>query len=344
MSIFPPQGFVTGGSKPGSLLVTSNTTLQGSNVYVEVYVTNNATLTLAPGTTLIASHIVIDTGATLQLQGATIATDTFINEGTLSSTSANDQITVNDTSKIGGSISLVGKMILQQLGNFTNHILVGTISGSGTLEINGIMSIASNNTTLNVDSITVNGALEIPSGNTLIIGGNVMLSGASITGTGTLEIANGSTLTLQNTNISNGIIFTGSGTLNIGSGVAGGSVPTGTKYWGFYANSVSQLPLQSLNTEALLLFSPNQFSAGAGGSTSLPANTYYITLGSGSSLTVTSSVGLNFGVVATTSSWSVNTGSTTVNAFSCSLVNGTGSASGSVSVTAANTCSGFVFF
>jgi hypothetical protein len=132
--------------------------------------------------------------------------------------------------------------------------------------------------------------------------------------------------------------------LNFGNNVVGGSVSTSTTYWGFYANNVSVLPLGSPSVQVLLLFSPNAFSTGAGGSTSLPANTYYINIASGSSLTITASSSINnFAVVSTSSSWSINTGSTTVAAFTCCFVNGGGSASGSISVSGANSCSGFIF-
>ena len=367
MSIFPPQGGIS--SKPGSLLVTSSQTLQGSNIYTEVYITNNATVTLAPGASLVTSHLVIDQGATLQLQGATVTVDTLVSEGTISSTSSSDKITVNIGSKLGGSISLAGTMILQQIGNVINHILFGSVSGSGTIEINGIASLATNltlttlsiagsgtlniasgytltletNLTLTTLSIAGSGTLNIASGYTLTVGGNVALSVSSVTGAGTLSIASGYTLTLQNTSISSSILFSGSGTLEIGSGVTGGSVSTTTTYWGFYVNGVAKLPLGSLTAQALLLFSPNAFSAGSTGSASLPAGTYYITIASGSSLTITSVSAMNFAVVSTSSSYNVNTGSVTVYAFTCCSVNNSSSASGAISVTGASSCSGFTF-
>ena len=216
MSIFPPQGGLESSSKPGSLLVTSSQTLQGSNVYTEVYITNNATLTLAPGANLVTSHLVIDQGATLELQGATVTVDTLVSEGTISSTSSSDQITVNIGSKLGGSISLAGTMILQSIGNVINHILFGSVSGSGTIEINGIASIEAN-ITLSI-SITGSGTLNIASGYTLTIGGNITLSVASVTGAGTLSIASGYTLTLETNLTLTSLTITGAGTLSIASG------------------------------------------------------------------------------------------------------------------------------
>ena len=342
MSIFPPQGGLESSGKSGSLVVTSSQTLQGSNVYTEVYITNNATLTLAPGASLVTSHLVIDQGATLQLQGAAVTADTLVSEGTISSTSSSDQITVNIGSKLGGSTSLAGTMILQQIGNVINHILFGSVSGSGTIEINGIASIESN-ITLSVANVSGSGTLNIASGYTLTVSGNVTLSVASVTGSGTLSIASGYTLTVENTSISPSILFSGSGTLEIGSGVTGGSVSTTTTFWGFYVNGVTELPLGSLTAQALLLFSPNAFSGGSGGSTSLPAGTYYITIASGSSLTITSASSINFAVVSTSSSYNVNTGTVTVDGFTCCLVNGSSSASGAISVGPANSCSGFRF-
>ena len=422
MGIFPPQGGLESG-KPGSLVVTSSQTLQGSNVYTEVYIISNATLTLAPGASLVTSHLVIDQGATLQLQGAAVTADTLVSEGTISSTSSSDQITVNIGSKLGGSTSLAGTMILQSIGNVVNHILFGSVSGSGTLEINGIASIEANitlsvasvtgagtlsiasgytltletnltltsltitgagtlsiasgytltiggnialsvasvtgagtlsiasgytltvsgNVTLSVVSVTGAGTLEIASGYTLTVSGNVTLSVVSVTGAGTLEIASGYTLTVQNTSISPSVLFSGSGTLEIGSGVTGGSVSTTTTFWGFYVNAVTELPLGSLSTQALLLFSPSAFGAGSSGSTYVPAGTYYITITSGSSLTITSPSGINLAVVSTSSSYKVNTGTVTVDAFTCCLVNNSSFASGAISVGPASSCSGFKF-
>jgi len=341
MSIFPPQGGLESG-KSGSLVVTSSQTLQGSNVYTEVYITNNATLTLAPGASLVTSHLVIDQNATLQLQGATVTIDTLVSEGTISSTSSSDQITVNIGSKLGGSISLAGTMILQQIGNVINHILFGSVSGSGKVEVNGIASIETN-ITLSVASVTGAGTLSIASGYTLTIGGNVTLGVASVTGAGTLNIASGYTLIVENTSISSSILFSGSGTLEIGSGVTGGSVSTTTTYWGFFVNGITKLPLGSLTAQALLLFSPNAFSGGSAGSAPLPASTYYITIASGSSLTITSASPMNFAVVSTSSSYSVNTGTVTVDGFTCCEVNKSSSASGAISVTGAASCSGFTF-
>ena len=482
MSIFPIQGGGSGG-KPGSLLVTSSITLKGAYVYAEVYITNNATLTLAAGASLVTSHLVVDQGATLELQGATVTVDTLINQGTISSTSSSDKITVNIASKLGGSVSLTGTMILQQIGN-NNHILFGSISGTGTLEINGIAYVGNNvsiavatitgagtlqiasgatltlennysitssfptisgagtlqiasgytltiggnvtlgaasvtritgpgtleipsgytltiggnvtlgvasvtgagtisiasgatltiennltltstsptitgpgtlqiasgytltiggNVTLGAASVTGAGTLSIPSGYTLTIGGNVTLS-ATISGAGTISIASGSTLTLENTAVPTSLLFAGSGNLQIGSGVTGGSVSTTTTYYGFYANGVTKLPLGSLSVKALLLFSPNAFSAGSGGTTTLPAGTYFITIASGSSLTITSASAINLAVVYTSSSFTVNTGTTTVDAFTCCSLNGSGSASGSITVGGGTaTCSGFTF-
>jgi len=216
MGIFPPQGGLESG-KPGSLVVTSSQTLQGSNVYTEVYIISNATLTLAPGASLVTSHLVIDQGATLQLQGAAVTADTLVSEGTISSTSSSDQITVNIGSKLGGSTSLAGTMILQSIGNVVNHILFGSVSGSGTLEINGIASIEAN-ITLSVASVTGAGTLSIASGYTLTIGGNVALSVASVTGAGTLSIASGYTLTLETNLTLTSLTITGAGTLSIASG------------------------------------------------------------------------------------------------------------------------------
>ena len=392
MSIFPIQGGGSGG-KPGSLLVTSSITLQGAYVYAEVYITNNATLTLAAGASLVTSHIVVDKGATLELQGATVTVDTLINQGNISSTSSSDKITVNIASKLGGSVSLTGTMILQQIGN-NNHILFGSISGTGTLEINGIAYVGNNvsiavatitgagtlqiasgatltlennltlastppaiagpgtleipsgitltiggNATLGVASVTGAGTISIPSGITLTIGGNVTLS-ATISGSGTISIASGATLTLENTAVPTSLLFAGSGNLQIGRGVTGGSVSTTTTYWGFYANGVTELPLGSLSAEALLLFSSNAFSAGIGGYTSLPAGTYYITIASGSSLTITSVSAINLALVSTSSSYDVNTGTTVVSGFTCCSLS---SSSGSITVGGANSCSGFNF-
>jgi len=472
MSIFPIQGGGSGG-KPGSLLVTSSITLQGAYVYAEVYITNNATLTLAAGASLVTSHIVVDKGATLELQGATVTVDTLINQGNISSTSSSDKITVNIASKLGGSVSLTGTMILQQIGN-NNHILFGSISGTGTLEINGIAYVGNNvsiavatitgagtlqiasgatltlennltlastppaiagpgtleipsgitltiggNATLGVASVTGAGTISIPSGITLTIGGNVTLSAtisgsgtisipsgitltiganvtlgvasvtgagtisipsgitltiggnatlgvasvtgagtisipsgitltiggnvtlsATISGSGTISIASGATLTLENTAVPTSLLFAGSGNLQIGRGVTGGSVSTTTTYWGFYANGVTELPLGSLSAEALLLFSSNAFSAGIGGYTSLPAGTYYITIASGSSLTITSVSAINLALVSTSSSYDVNTGTTVVSGFTCCSLS---SSSGSITVGGANSCSGFNF-
>ncbi len=170
MSIFPPQGQF-GGSKPGSLVVSYPMVLYGSNVYTEVYITNNATLTLAQGASLVASNIIIDNGATLELQGASVIVDNLINEGSINSNSTSDQITINLRSRLGGVIVITGTLTLQRYYGNINHIIFGSISGSGSLEINGIASVEGDSS-ISVASITGSGTLEIASGVTLTINDN----------------------------------------------------------------------------------------------------------------------------------------------------------------------------
>jgi hypothetical protein len=94
----------------------------------------------------------------------------------------------------------------------------------------------------------------------------------------------------------------------------------------------------------MLLFSPNSFSAGSNGLASLPSNTSYISIASGSSLVIKSSLTMNFAVIYTSKPYSINVGNTTVNAFTCCLTNNSSSASGEITVSGPSSgCDGFQF-
>ena len=231
--------------------ITSNTTIGGQGItvnYVDLVITNNATLTIAAGSTVnVAGNMTIMSGASVVLQDATLSVyNTLWNAGTLQSASFYDSIEAVQLQNTG-VIELDGTLYLPNAGY--NHILAGTISGSGTLNIqgtaitlignelslsvptvngtgtyhvqeNGICNI-NGNVALSLPNITGEGTLSINEGNsqyTLTIEGNVTFSISGVSGPGILSIGSGYTLTVKANSIFGVLVVSGAGTLTIESG------------------------------------------------------------------------------------------------------------------------------
>jgi len=202
--------------------ITSDTTIGGQGItvnYVDVVVTNNATLTIALGSNVnVAGTLNITAGASLVLQGATLNIyNALQNAGTVQSTSASDSIQAVQVQNTG-VMQIDGTLYLPNAGY--NHILAGTISGTGTLNIQGTaITLIADQLSLSISTVSGSGSYQIQQNGVCTINGNVAMSLPNLTGTGTLSISSGYTLTIGTNTTFSGITVAGAGTLSISSGV-----------------------------------------------------------------------------------------------------------------------------
>jgi hypothetical protein len=174
--------------------IVSNTTIGGSGItvnYVNLVISNNATLTIAAGTTVnVAGVMNITAGSTVIMQGATVNIyNALQNAGTLNSTSSSDSIQAVQIQNTG-TINMTGKLYMPSAGY--NHILAGTISGSGTINIQGTAIILINDSlSLLVQYVTGPGTLQIQQNAVCTINNTIIMSLATVSGTGTLSISSG---------------------------------------------------------------------------------------------------------------------------------------------------------
>ena len=100
-----------------------------------------------------------------------------------------------------------------------NHILAGTISGTGTLNIQGTaITLMKDQLSLSISTVSGLGTYQIQQNGVCTINGNVEMSLPNITGTGSVSIASGNILTIVgNTTLSVGL--SNFGTLSVNSGV-----------------------------------------------------------------------------------------------------------------------------
>jgi uncharacterized Zn-binding protein involved in type VI secretion len=204
-----------------TIYITTDTTIGGSGItvnYINLVISNNATLTVASGTTVnVAGVLNIMPGSTLILNGATLNVyNTLQNAGTLQSTSSSDSIEVIQLQN-AGNIQINGTLYLPNTGY--NHILAGSISGSGTLNIQGTaLTLTGDTLQLSVSKVTGNGTYIIQQNAVCSINGNIKFSVATVTGGGTLSFASNYILTIDS-NVTFSIpTITGSGTLFINTG------------------------------------------------------------------------------------------------------------------------------
>ena len=221
--------------------ITNDTTIGGQGItvnYVDLVITNNATLTIASGSNVnVAGALNITAGASLVLQGATLNIyNALQNAGTLQSTSASDSIQAVQVQNTG-VMQIEGTLYLPNAGY--NHILAGTISGTGTLNIQGTaITLIADQLSLSISTVSGSGSYQIQQNGVCTINGNTAMSLPNVTGTGSVSIASGNTLTFSGSNLlpstltvngtlalaNNYILITnitnptGTGTVSIGSG------------------------------------------------------------------------------------------------------------------------------
>jgi hypothetical protein len=202
--------------------ITSNTTIGGSGItvnYVDLVVTNNATLTIAAGSTVnVADVVSITAGSSVVMQGATLNVyNALQNFGTLQSTSSSDSIQAVQV-KNTGTMEIAGTLYLQSAGY--NHLLAGILSGTGTLNIQGsAITLIGDSLNLSVANVTGSGTYQIQQNGTCNINGNIPFSIATVSGAGTLTINSGYTLTVNSNTSFSIATVSGAGTLTVNSGI-----------------------------------------------------------------------------------------------------------------------------
>jgi hypothetical protein len=162
-------------------IISSNTTIANTDVYNDIIVTNNATLTIY-GAVTFHGNVIIENGATLlssnpNASSSSPATNTysFLGNFYLNGTY---QIAAYNTDNIANSITI---NTITSAGGASP-----TISGSGTLNVpSGVTLTVGVNITVSVSAISGSGTLSIPSGVTLTQGGAMMISIANISVAGT---------------------------------------------------------------------------------------------------------------------------------------------------------------
>jgi len=221
------------GSFSATTFITQNTTIGGQGVtdnYVDLVITNNATLTILAGSNVnVAGVLNVTAGASLVLQGATLNVyNALQNAGTIQSTSASDSIQgvqVQNT----GVMQIDGTLYLPSAGY--NHMLGGTISGTGTLNIQGTaITLIGDQLSLSISTVNGSGSYQIQQNGVCTINGNIAMSLANVTGTGTVSIPSGNTLTFSGSNLTPSTL-TVSGTLALSGNYTmptNITVPTGT--------------------------------------------------------------------------------------------------------------------
>jgi len=195
-------------------IISSNTTIANTDIYNDIIVTNNATLTIY-GNVIFHGNVIIENGSTLLS----------------SNPNASSSAPQTNNYSFLGNFYLNGTYEIAQYNtdNINNNLTIATvlasaganptISGLGTLNIPSTVTI-----TLNINltysgspSFSGSGTLSIGSGYTLTISTNVTWT-LGLAGSGTLSVGSGYTLTISaNITISIPNIL-GSGTLSVSSG------------------------------------------------------------------------------------------------------------------------------
>ena len=209
-TIMPVQG-------TGSVTVIStNTTIANTDVFNDIIVTNNATLTIY-GAVTFHGNVIVENGATLLS----------------SNPSASSSSPATNTYSFLGNLYLNGTYSIAQyntdvINNSTTISTIAsaggaspTISGAGTLSIASGVTLTTNaNTTWSVGNVSGSGALYVPSGYTLTIGANTAWSIANVLGPGALSIPSGYTLTVNGNAMWPISTISGAGSLSVASGYA----------------------------------------------------------------------------------------------------------------------------
>ncbi|MGC8579614.1 MAG: beta strand repeat-containing protein [bacterium] len=240
------------GSFSSTTYIINNTTIGGSGItvnYINLVITNNATLTIAAGSNVnVAGALNIAAGSSLVMQGATLNIyNALQNAGTLQSTSSSDSIQAVQVQNTG-SMQINGTLYLPSAGY--NHILAGSISGTGTLNIQGTAIILIGDILeLSIPTVTGSGTYQIQQNGVCTINGNTIFSIPIVSGAGTLSVASGYTLTLSNcnvsvTNLGNGsVITTASSTTNTIQGV---SIPAGYTLTVYNTQTITTDPAKNI--------------------------------------------------------------------------------------------------
>jgi uncharacterized Zn-binding protein involved in type VI secretion len=265
-----------------TIYITTDTTIGGSGItvnYINLVILNNATLTVASGTTVnVAGVLNIMPGSTLILKGATLNVyNALQNAGTLKSTSSSDSIEVIQLQN-AGNIQINGTLYLPDIGY--NHILAGSISGSGTLNIHGTaLTLTGDTLQLSVPTVTGNGTYIIQQNAVCTINGNITFSIATVSGSGTLSIASGYTLTIEANATFSVTTVSGAGTLSIASGYT-------------LTFSGSNLIPTTLTANGILALSGNYTLV-----TNITNGTGTLQINSGYTLTISSNITLGFSTI-----------------------------------------------
>jgi len=201
--------------------ITNDTTIGGQGItvnYVDLVITNNATLTIAAGSNVnVAGVLDITAGASLVMQGAILNIyNALQNAGTLQSTSSSDSIQAVQVQNTG-VMQIDGTLYLPNAGY--NHILAGTVSGTGTLNIDGTaITLIGDQLSLSISTVNGSGTYQVQQNGICTINGNIAMSLQNLTGSGLLSISPGYTLTISNNSTFSIATISGGGTLSIGSG------------------------------------------------------------------------------------------------------------------------------
>jgi hypothetical protein len=200
-------------------IISSNTTIANTDVYNDIIVTNNATLTIY-GNVTFHGNVIIENGSTLlssNPNASSSSTQTnnyqFLGNFYLNGTY---EIAEYNTDNILNSITLT---TINSSGGANP-----TISGSGTLNIGSNITLTiSENVTVTIPTLSGSGTISVSSGYTLTINTNITLSISNMSGAGTLVFSSGYTVSIPsvvtlNINVTMNASLSGSGTINIGSG------------------------------------------------------------------------------------------------------------------------------
>jgi len=184
--------------------ITNDTTIGGQGItvnYIDLVITNNATLTIAAGSNVnVAGLVNVTAGATLVMQGAMFNVyNTLQNAGTVQSTSSSDSIQAVQVQNTG-VMQIDGTLYLPSAGY--NHILAGTVSGTGTLNIQGsAITLIGDQLSLSISTVNGSGTYQVQQNGVCTINGNIAMSLANVTGTGSVSVASGYTLTFSGSNL-----------------------------------------------------------------------------------------------------------------------------------------------
>jgi len=264
-------------------IISSNTTIANTDVYNDIIVTNNATLTIY-GNVTFHGNVIIENGSTLLSSNPNASSSApqtnnyqFLGNFYLNGTY---EIAQYNTDNILNSITLT--TINSSSG--TNP----TLSGLGTLNIGSNTLTINENVTITVSTIAGSGTLSVSSGYTLTQGASITLSIPTVNIAGTwanagygITIPSGATVTVTVT----GSFTTAStpGTLTV----------NGTCYW-FGAiswnNSSSGLPSFSLSLAGSGIFVGAPSNSNSGGNSISLSNTTLSAGGNNGTLVANSSI------------------------------------------------------